>query len=66
MGGSYYFWGSDLEKFRINLEKRPFFRADLAGLGKYHTRGFGRIGVYRVNAFLCDIVSDVALSHIVA
>ena len=29
-------------------EKRPFFRADLAGLGKYHTGGFGRIGVYRV------------------
>ena len=30
------------------LEKRPFFRADLAGLGKYHTGGYGRIGVYRV------------------
>ena len=31
------------------LEKRPFFRADMAGLGKYHTGGYGRIGVYRVN-----------------
>ena len=31
------------------LEKRPFFRADLARLGKYRTGGFGRIGVYRVN-----------------
>ena len=31
------------------MEKRPFFRADMAGLGKYHTGGFGRIGVYRVN-----------------
>ena len=29
------------------LGKRPFFRADLAGLGKYRTGGFGRIGVYR-------------------
>ena len=32
------------------LEKRPFFRADMAGLGKYHTGGYGRIGVYRVKA----------------
>ena len=31
------------------LEKRPFFRADMAGLGKYHTGGYGRIGVYRDN-----------------
>ena len=31
------------------LEKRPFFRADTAGLGKYCTGGYGRIGVYRVN-----------------
>ena len=30
-------------------EKRPFFQADMAGLGKYHTGGNGRIGVYRVN-----------------
>ena len=30
------------------LEKRPFFRADMAGLGKYHMGGYGRIGVYRV------------------
>ena len=26
-----------------------FFRADMAGLGKYSTGGYGRIGVYRVN-----------------
>ena len=31
------------------FEKRPFFRADMAGLGKYSTGGYGRIGVYRVN-----------------
>ena len=30
-------------------EKRPFFRADMAGLGKYCTGGYGWIGVYRVN-----------------
>ena len=30
------------------MEKRPFFRAATAGLGKYHTGGYGRIGVYRV------------------
>ena len=31
-----------------NMEKRPFFRAAMAGLGKYHMSGYGRIGVYRV------------------
>ena len=31
------------------FEKRPFFRADMAGLEKYGTGGYGRIGVYRVN-----------------
>ena len=30
------------------MEKRPFFQADMAGLGIYHTGGYGRIGVYRV------------------
>ena len=30
------------------MEKRPFFWAATAGLGKYHTGGYGRIGVYRV------------------
>ena len=29
------------------MEKRPFFRAATAGLGKYGTGGYGRIGVYR-------------------
>ena len=29
------------------LEKWSFFRADMAGLGKCHTGGYGRIGVYR-------------------
>ena len=31
------------------MEKRQFFRADMAGLGKYCMGGYGRIGVYRVN-----------------
>ena len=31
------------------MEKWPFFRAAMAGLGIYHTGGYGGIGVYRVN-----------------
>ena len=31
------------------LEKWPFFRADMAGLGKYCMGGYSWIGVYRVN-----------------
>ena len=31
------------------MEKRPFYRAAMAGLGKYHMGGYGRMGVYRVN-----------------
>ena len=31
-----------------NMEKRPFFRAAMAGLGKYRMGGHGWIGVYRV------------------
>ena len=30
------------------MEKRSFFRAAMAGLGKYCTGGYGLIGVYRV------------------
>ena len=30
-----------------NVEKRPFFRAAMTGLGKYHMGGYGQIGVYR-------------------
>ena len=37
------------------MEKQPFFRAATAGLGKYHTGGYGRIGVYRVNAQYFDM-----------
>ena len=32
------------------MEKPPFFPAATAGLGTYHTGGYGQIGVYRVNA----------------
>ena len=31
-----------------NMEKRPFFRAAMARLGKYCMGCYGRIGVYRV------------------
>ena len=37
------------KKMWIFFEKLPFFRADMAGLGKYCMGGYGRIGVYRVN-----------------
>ena len=30
------------------MEKQPFFRAAMAGLGKYRMGGYGWIGVYRV------------------
>ena len=42
ISGSYFLKGCILEKCE------PFFRADMAGLGKYCTGGCGRIGVYRV------------------
>ena len=45
MGGYYFFVGS-------NLEKWPFFQADMAGLGKYSMGGYGRIGVYRDKLYL--------------
>ena len=30
--------------------KQTFFRGDMAGFGKYHMGGYGRIWVYRVKA----------------
>ena len=33
------------------MEKRLFFRAATAGLGKYSMGGYGRIGVYRVKQY---------------
>ena len=50
MSGSYFFVGFYFGKMWIFLEKRLFFRADMAGLGKYHTGGYGWIVVYRVKA----------------
>ena len=47
MGGYYFFVGSNLEKIWKIQEKRLFFQADMAGLGKYSMGGNGRIGVYR-------------------
>ena len=34
------------------MEKFAFFWADMAGLGKYRTGRYGRIGVYGVNSLL--------------
>ena len=48
MCGFLLFGGFYFGKMWKILEKRPFFRADTAGLGKYCTGGYGRIGVYRV------------------
>ena len=44
------------------MEKWPFFRAATAGLGKYGTGGYGRIGVYRVNVslFLIHVVPELS------
>ena len=42
---SIWFYFGKIWKF---MEKRPFFRADMAGLGKYCMGGYGRIGVYRL------------------
>ena len=36
------------------MEKQPFFRAAMAGLGKYHMGGYGRIGVYRDKLQITD------------
>ena len=54
-----------------NLEKLPFFRADMAGLGKYHMGGYGRIEVYRVirrdikiHAQLSPTIHKESLSHL--
>ena len=55
--GLYFLDGSPLEKCGIKKKKQPFFRADMAGLGKYSTVGYGRIGVYRVNIGDCGHVS---------
>ena len=41
-----YFFG----KMWKNMEKLPFFRAAMAGFGKYHMGGYGRIVVHRVKA----------------
>ena len=48
MCGKHFFGCSILEKCGKIWKKRPFFRVDTAGLWKYRTGGFGRIGVYRV------------------
>ena len=43
-----HFLRFSLEKCGKMWKNPPFFRADVAGLGKYCMGGYGRIGVYRV------------------
>ena len=45
-----HFYMFSLGKCGKIWKNRPFFRADMAGLGKYCMGGYGRIGVYRVKA----------------
>ena len=42
--------GFSFGKLCKNMEKLLFFRGATAGLGKYHTGSYGRIGVYGVNS----------------
>ena len=49
--GSILFVGFYFGKIWKVLGKQPFFRADMAGLGKYRMGGYGRIGVYRATTF---------------
>ena len=44
-----------------NLEKRQFFQADMAGLGKYRMGG-GRIGVLRVKMIADILVYTISKS----
>ena len=64
MGFNLIYWtrisGSYFLKHVNFFEKRPFFRADMAGFGKYCMGGYGRIGVYRVKA-TCREIPDFEL-----
>ena len=52
MSGSYFFVWFYFGKMWKILEKRPY----MAGLGKYHTGGYGQIGVYRVKDYLRNCI----------
>ena len=53
-----HFYKFSLEKCGKIWKNRPFFRADMAGLGKYCMGGYGRIGVYRVIMNTLDIFTQ--------
>ena len=59
--GQYFLECTLLGKKWKKMEKRPFFRAAMAGLGKYSTGGYGRIGVYRVKVFADQYDSEACL-----
>ena len=59
-----HFYRFSLEKCGKIWKNRPFFRADMAGLGKYCMGGYGRIWVYRVKQHnaTCPLPRTVSLS----
>ena len=63
MGGYYFFVGSNLEKYGTFWKKQPFFRADMAGLGKYSMGGYGRLGVFRVHGRLYSLPHPLTYSQ---
>ena len=53
MGCNLIYWLIHFYRFSLGKcgkiwKNQPFFRADMAGLGKYCIGGYGQIGVYRV------------------
>ena len=47
LSGSYFLWGSILEKKWKILEKRPFFRPDWGNITRADMAGLGSIGLKR-------------------
>ena len=45
------------------MEKQLFFRATMAGLGKYRTDVYGRIGVYRVKVAVTCKRTKILILH---
>ena len=54
-----HFYRFSLEKCGKIWKNRLFFRAALAGLGKYCIGRYGRIGVYRDNVFPIDGIAVI-------
>ena len=59
----YFFLGSNLEKCGKFWKNGRFSPADKAGLGKYCTGGYDRIGVYRVNTPITYYTFNTCIQH---